>query len=169
MGFSITPFQYADFEQVREIYQQGIDTGIATFQTQTKNWPEWDAGFLPHSRLVAKNDNTNNHRVLGWATLSGVSDRCCYAGVAEVTVYVADHAQGKGVGKALLAALVEDSERHGIWTLQAGIFSSNHASIALHVSCGFRQVGVRERIGKLHGNWIDTVLMEKRSARVGVD
>lgn len=165
MDFSIRPFDRQDFERVKEIYQQGIDTGIATFQTEAKDWPDWDQGLLQHSRLVAANEN----QVLGWAALSGVSDRCCYAGVAEVTVYIGDNAQGKGAGKALLEALVASSEKEGYWTLQAGIFTQNEASIALHKKCGFREIGVRRKIGKLSGRWMDTVLMERRSQVVGID
>lgn len=165
MEFLISNFSREDFDQVRDIYQQGIDTGIATFQSQAKPWEEWDKSLLTHSRLVAKQGD----KVMGWAGLSGVSDRCCYAGVAEVTVYIGNDAQGKGVGKALLKALISDSEKNGFWTLQAGIFTQNTASIALHEACGFRQLGVREKIGKLNGRWMDTVLMERRSKTVGID
>ena len=165
MDFLITEFTRDDFAQVTDIYQQGIDTGIATFQTQTKSWQQWEESFLPHSRLVARRGKD----ILGWATLSSVSSRACYAGVAEVTVYVGSQAQGQGVGKALLNALVNESENNGIWTLQAGIFSTNEASIKLHERCGFRIVGVRKRIAQLHGRWVDTVLMEKRSERIGAE
>ena len=165
INFSIVPFTKNDFAQVRDIYQQGIDSGIATFQTVSKNWQEWDSGCHSHSRLVAKSDE----QVLGWATLSPVSQRACYAGVAEVTIYIAGKAQGLGVGKALLNALVEASEQQGIWTLQSGIFSVNQPSIRLHEACGFRVVGVRERIAQRDGKWFDNVLMERRSNKVGID
>jgi phosphinothricin acetyltransferase len=152
-----------DWPAVRSIYEEGIATGHATFETAAPDWPEWDARHLPHSRLVARADGA----VLGWAALSPVSSRCVYRGVAEVSIYVAARARGQGVGRALLAALIADSEQQGIWTLQAGIFPENLPSIALHRSAGFRTVGVRERIGCLGGTWRDTVLLERRSTVVG--
>lgn len=162
---TIHPMTAAHWPQVRAIYEQGIATGHATFQTAAPAWEEWDAGHLPHSRLVAvaADDDT----VLGWAALSPVSGRCVYAGVAEVSVYVATEAQGSGLGRQLLNALAADSEHHGIWTLQAGIFDDNPASLRLHAAAGFRTVGFRERIGQLRGVWRNTVLLERRSALVG--
>ena len=153
-----------DWDAVRAIYQQGIATGNATFETEVPTWGDWDAGHLPTCRLVARKDG----QVVGWAALSPASGRCVYAGVTEVSVYVAADARGQGVGKALLSALVEASEQEGIWTLQAGIFPENEASIALHKRCGFRVLGRRERLGQMDGVWRDVLLMERRSDVVGV-
>jgi len=147
---------------VREIYAEGIATGSATFETEVPDWKKWAEGHRKDCRLIAVDNN-----VLGWAALSPVSGRHVYRGVAEVSVYVAAAARGRGIGKALLEALVEQSESHGIWTLQAGIFPENSASIALHKSCGFREVGVRQRIGALKGVWRDVRLLERRSPSVG--
>jgi L-amino acid N-acyltransferase YncA len=165
MRFIIDKMSEQDWEQVRAIYLEGIETGHATFETQASGWEQWDAAHLPESRLVARAAKT----VAGWAALSPVSSRRVYKGVAEVSVYVGRNRRGEGIGKALLKALVESSERAGIWTLQAGVFPENRASIALHKSCGFRVVGVRERIGKMNGVWRDTVLLERRSSIVGAD
>ena len=148
-----------DWPAVREIYQAGIATGEATFDTTTPDWEAWDAGHLAEHRLVARVGG----QVVGWAALAPVSDRCAYAGVAEDSIYVASGGQGRGVGRALLAALVASAERGGIWTVQAGIFPENQASIRLHLACGFRVVGLRERLGQLHGRWRDVVLLERRS------
>jgi L-amino acid N-acyltransferase YncA len=161
----IRPLTAADWPTVRAIYAEGIATGTATFTTAPPEWAEWDTGHLPHSRMVFADPTTG--RVLGWAALSPVSGRCVYAGVAEVSVYVVADARGRGVGRALLAALVVESEQHGLWTLQAGIFPDNLASLTLHLGMGFRRVGYRERIGQLGGEWRDTVLLERRSAVVG--
>lgn len=152
-----------DWAEVEAIYREGIATGNATFETETPAWEEWDARHLRVGRLVVRDGSG----VCGWAALSPVSMRRVYAGVAEVTVYVAERARGRGVGKALLEALIEQSEQNGIWTLQAGIFPENAASIGLHTACGFRVVGKRDRIGMLRGMWRDTVLMERRSAVAG--
>jgi L-amino acid N-acyltransferase YncA len=152
-----------DWAAVRTIYAEGIATGQATFEVETPPWERWDAKHLTAGRLVA----VRGDRVLGWAALSPVSDRCVYAGVAEVSVYVAADARGKGVGRALLKALVTAAEGAGIWTLQAGIFPENAASVAIHSACGFRVVGVRERLGQLHGRWRDALLLERRSSVVG--
>jgi L-amino acid N-acyltransferase YncA len=148
-----------DWPSVKAIYAEGIATGNATFETEAPSWEQWDRAHTAH-RLVAEQDG----KVVGWAALSPVSDRCCYTGVAEVSVYVAERARGRGVGRTLLSALVESSERDGIWTLQAGVFAENASSVALHERCGFRVVGVRERLGQLHGVWRDVVLMERRAA-----
>ncbi|MGI8567360.1 MAG: GNAT family N-acetyltransferase [Pyrinomonadaceae bacterium] len=150
---------------VRSIYLEGITTGNATFETQAPVWESWDAAHLPHSRLVVRAGDT----IGGWAALSPVSSRCVYGGLAEVSVYVGGNHRGEGLGRSLLEALIVPSERNGIWTLQAGVFPENEASIALHAACGFREVGRRERIGKLSGRWRDTVLLERRSMIVGVD
>jgi L-amino acid N-acyltransferase YncA len=152
-----------DWDAVRAIYRQGIATGNTTFETEVPTWEGWDAGHLAACRLVASKEG----QIVGWAALSPVSGRCVYAGVTEVSIYVAADARGQGVGKALLAALVEASEQQGIWTLQAGIFPENEASIALHKRCGFRVVGRRERLGQMDGVWRDVLLMERRSDVVG--
>jgi phosphinothricin acetyltransferase len=162
---------------VREIYREGIATGYATFETELPDWEKWDSSHRKHCRLVALEPMEeevaelltpiDQLTVLGWAALSPVSARRVYAGVAEVSVYVAAAVQRRGVGKALLEALVQESEVNGIWTLQAGIFPQNRASIALHKSCGFRRVGVRRRIGKLGEVWRDVLLLERRSAKAG--
>lgn len=154
-----------DWDAVRAIYEEGIATGHATFEQSTPEWEQWNSGHLPSCRLIAK---ANSH-VLGWAALSPVSKRQVYVGVAEVSVYVAEQARGKGIGLELLTALVKASESHGIWALQAVIFPENKASIELHKRCGFRIVGTRERIGRMHGKWRDTVLMERRSSVTGFE
>jgi L-amino acid N-acyltransferase YncA len=151
-----------DWSAVRAIYQAGIATGDATFETAAPDWVDWDAGHLAEHRLVARLDG----RVVGWAVLAPVSDRCAYAGVAEDSVYVAPEAQGRGVGRALLTAVVASAEQGGIWTVQSGIFPENQASVRLHQACGFRLVGVRERLGRLHGRWRDVLLLERRSPRI---
>ena len=142
---------------MRTIFEEGIATGQATFETVAPSWDGWDGA---HSLgLVAEEDG----EVLGWAALSPYSPRPAYSGVAEESVYVAARARGRGVGRALLKALVDRSERAGIWTLQAGVFPENRASVTLHLGCGFRVVGVRERIGRLNGEWRDVLLLERRS------
>jgi phosphinothricin acetyltransferase len=138
-----------DWPAVRAIYEAGIATGNATFETAAPDWPAWDAAHLAGHRLVARIDG----RVAGWTALAPVSDRCAYAGVAEDSIYVAPEAQGQGVGRALLATVVASAEHAGIWTVQTGIFPENQASIRLHEACGFRVVGLRERLGRLHGRW----------------
>lgn len=153
-----------DWPAVRSIYLEGIATGNATFQQTAPDWEQWDEGHLRACRLVARGDAG----VIGWAALSAVSKRRVYAGVAEVSVYVGERARGQGVGKALLAALIEASEQEGIWSLQSGIFPENEASIQLHTRLGFRVLGVRERPGCLNGQWRDVVLMERRSKVAGV-
>jgi phosphinothricin acetyltransferase len=149
----------SDWPAVAAIYAEGIATGVATFETAVPEHAAWDAAHLAGHRLVAR----IGAALAGWAALSPVSARAAYAGVAEETIYVAEAARGQGVGRALLAALVADSEAAGIWTLQAAIFAENTTSLALHERCGFRVVGTRERIGRLHGTWRDVVLMERRS------
>jgi phosphinothricin acetyltransferase len=151
-----------DWQEVARIFEDGIRTGDATFETAAPSWAEWDAAHTEH-RLVAELDG----EVAGWAALSAVSDRCCYAGVAEVSVYVAASARGRGVGRELLEELIRRSEDAGIWTLQAGIFPENKASVRLHLVCGFRLVGVRERLGELGGVWRDVLLLERRSEVTG--
>ena len=149
-----------DWDSVRDIYLQGIATGNATFATNAPDWQQWDADHLPVCRLVARTGSA----IAGWVALSPYSRRKVYAGVAEVSVYVAASSRGQGIGAALMSALIEESERSGIWTLQAGIFPENAASVELHQRFGFRVVGVRERIGQMDGRWRDVVLMERRSA-----
>jgi L-amino acid N-acyltransferase YncA len=152
-----------DWAAVRAIYLEGIATGNATFAQTAPEWEEWDAGHLPVPRMVARSDAA----ILGWAALSAVSSRCVYGGVAEVSIYVAESARGRGVGRQLMARLIADSEAAGIWTLQAGIFPENAASIALHQRAGFRMVGARERLGQMNGRWRDVMLLERRSAVTG--
>lgn len=160
----IEAMQPQDWPAVEAIYREGIATGAATFETEAPPWEVWNSSHRVDSRLVARQEG----RVVGWAALTPVSGRCVYAGVAEVSVYVATAARGRGVGRALLEALVAASEAAGLWTLQAGILRENAASITLHERCGFRVVGVRERLGQLHGQWRDVILMERRSRVVGV-
>ena len=152
------------WKAVKEIYEAGIATGHATFQTAAPDLDEWTRSHLQHSRIIVKEDDD----VLGWAALTPVSGRCVYAGVAEVSVYVSNKARGKGVGKQLLQKLVEESEANNIWTLQAGIFPENIPSIKIHEACGFRLIGNREKIGKMNGVWRDTLLLERRSNKVGI-
>jgi len=152
------------WQAVRAIYLEGIATGDATFETEAPSWQTWDAAHLAFARLVAQRAGD----VIGWAALSPVSQRKAYAGVAEVSVYVAAHSRGKGVGRALLERLIHESEQNGIWTLQAAVFPENAATLAVHKRSGFREVGRRERISRLNGNWRDTILLERRSEIVGV-
>ena len=160
----IEPMQLGDWEQVRAIYLEGIATGHATFETAAPSWDAWDTAHFNFARLVARNGNA----IAGWAALSTGSQRCVYGGVAEVSVYVSHTQRHSGVGRRLLEALISESERNGIWTLQAGMFPENAGSLALHRRCGFREVGRRERIGKLNGKWRDTILLERRSPLVGI-
>jgi phosphinothricin acetyltransferase len=162
---NIREFKEPDFNSVKEIYQQGIDTGNATFQETAKSWLEWNNSMLPACRIVA----VENNDIVGWAALSPVSSRSVYSGVAEVSVYVANESFGKGIGKTLLTHLIGESEANNIWMLQAGIFPENKASIALHEKCGFRVLGIRDKLGKMKGVWRDVVLMERRSSIIGVN
>jgi L-amino acid N-acyltransferase YncA len=156
--------QDGDWEAARAIYREGIATGNATFETDVPDWEAWDKNHLRACRLVARADG----HVVGWAALTPYSSRRAYAGVAGLSIYVSASARGQGIGRALLSALIEASEQAGLWTLQAGIFPENAASLALHRACGFREVGRRERIGRLNGVWRDVVLMERRSEAVGI-
>jgi len=152
----------SDWEDVKLIYEKGISTGNATFQTSAPPWEEWDSSHLGTCRIVAE----ENGKLVGWAALTPVSSRCVYAGVAEVSVYVNPEQSGNGIGLALLEELVGLSEAEGIWTLQAGIFPENIGSLRIHEKAGFRTLGTREKIGKQNGVWRDTVLMERRSSTV---
>lgn len=165
-AYSLLPMIPADWNAVRDIYAEAIATGNATFETEVPTWEKWDNAHRKDCRLVAVETGAFR-KMLGWAVLSPVSTRNVYRGVAEVSVYVAAEARGRRVGTALLAALIGESETAGIWTLQAGIFPENAASISLHKSCGFRQVGIRQKIGRLGNAWRDTVLFERRSTIVG--
>ncbi len=164
MQLQISAMANESWPAVRDIYTEGIATGNATFETDVPDWTKWDGGHHKECRLLAKNDGG----ILGWAALSPVSTRQVYRGVAEVSIYVARSARACGVGKALLMALIEASERCGIWTLQAGIFPENVVSIQLHKLCGFGEVGMRHRVGQLAGVWRDVCLLERRSGIVGV-
>jgi L-amino acid N-acyltransferase YncA len=164
MDTIIEAMQNEDWDAVRAIYREGIATGNATFETDVPEWEAWDKGHLRACRLVAKVDG----QVVGWAALTPYSSRRAYAGVAGLSIYVSPTARGQGIGRALLGALIEASEQAGLWTLQAGIFPENAASLTLHRACGFREVGRRERIGRLNGVWRDVVLMERRSKVVGI-
>jgi L-amino acid N-acyltransferase YncA len=163
---TIKPLEQNHYPAIKEIYELGIATGNATFETKAPTWDEWDKNHLTKSRLVAVDENEN---VIGWAALSSVSSRCVYAGVAELSVYVHLNQQGKGIGKKLLEALIRESEKLNIWTLQAGIFPENKASLKIHEQCGFRKVGYHEKIGKMKDVWRDTILLERRSKAVGAD
>jgi len=149
----------ADWGAVSEIFQQGINTGNATFETTVPSWEKWDLSHIGPCRLIAESGG----RIAGWAAISPVSGRSVYAGVAEVSIYISELYRGIGIGSCLLARLVGDSEKEGIWTLQAGIFPENAASLRLHKKNGFREVGFRERIGRMNGIWRNTVLLERRS------
>jgi L-amino acid N-acyltransferase YncA len=164
MSLIIENMRAEDWQQVRLIYLQGIATGHATFETDAPDWVSWDEAHLPFARLVAR----DGELLVGWAALSKVSSRCVYAGVAEVSVYVSADQRGRGVGRLLLTGLIEASEENGLWTLQAGIFPENLASVELHKRCGFREVGRREHLGKLKGLWRDVLMLERRSQNVGI-
>jgi L-amino acid N-acyltransferase YncA len=154
----------AHWAEVKEIYEQGIATGNATFELNIPQWPDWDLAHLPFCRMVM----IENGEVLAWAALTAVSNRCIYSGVAEVSVYVAAKWRGRGMGKKILQELILESERNNYWTLQAGIFPENKQSIKIHEQLGFRVIGTRERIGLMNGRWRDTVLLERRSQTVGI-
>ncbi|MEM0931338.1 MAG: N-acetyltransferase family protein [Bacteroidota bacterium] len=155
----------SDWEKVAQIYGEGIRTGYTTFERQVPTYKALDEAHVKSCRLIAEDDG----RLLGWAALSPVSGRCVYGGVGEVSVYVAAKSRGKNIGKVLLEKLIAESENNGFWTIQSGIFPENRASIALHEKAGFRFIGKRERIGKIHGVWKDNLLFEKRSDKIGID
>ena len=156
----------ADAGAVLAIYQAGLDTGEASFETQAPDWAAFDAARLAGHRYVARDPGAG--KVLGWVAVSAVSSRCAYAGVVEHSVYIGPGARGRGVGTALLRTLVRSTERAGIWTIESGIFPENAASLRLHRNEGFRVVGTRERLGRHHGRWRDVILLERRSPAVGV-
>lgn len=164
MRFTIAPFVSDDWERIRSIYLEGIATGNATFETEAPSWEQWDSAHLVEARLAA----WDGAIMLGWAALAPVSKRQVYRGVAEVSVYVSAISRGQGVGRALLEAIIAESELLGMWTLQGGTFPGNAASLKLQESCGFRIVGRRERVGFMNGVWRDTILTERRSRVVGV-
>jgi L-amino acid N-acyltransferase YncA len=163
MPVEIDAMTRSDWPGVADVYRKGLATGHASFETDVPDYAAWDAAHLTEPRLVARLDGA----VVGWAALSPVSDRCVYGGVAEDSVYVAPERGGHGIGRQLLTELVYRAERAGIWTLQAGIFPENAASLALHARCGFRVVGYRERLGRHQGVWRDVLLVERRSDALG--
>jgi len=160
--FRITNMTAEAWPEVEKIYMAGIATKNATFEQKTPDWENWDNSHRSDCRLVA----SLGPKIVGWAALSNVSDRCIYSGVAEVSIYVDPEFQGRGIGDKLMKALIAESESHGIWTLQAGIFPENEKSLQLHSRNGFRIIGTRERIGKMDGLWRDTVLLERRSGKI---
>lgn len=162
---SIRTMDPSDWVQVAAIYKEGIDTGMATFETQVPNYDKWNSSHLIHCRFVGLYED----KIAGWAALSSVSNRHVYRGVAEVSIYIGQEFRGMGIGKVLLRHLILESEKDGFWTLQSGIFPENKASIKLHESLGFRKMGKRERVGNLKGRWIDNVLFERRSTKIGVE
>lgn len=164
MEIIFRPMTPDDWKNVSEIYRQGIETGNATFQQEIPTYTDWDNGHLKNCRIVAIKDN----EVAGWAALTPVSGRCVYAGVAEVSVYVADKNRGHKIGHKLLEKLIIESENEKLWTLQAGIFPENIASLKIHEALGFRKIGHRERIGQMNGIWRDTILLERRSKLIGI-
>ena len=153
------------WQEVSEIYKEGIETGMATFEKEIPTWETWDLNHLKEGRLIA----LMNHKMAGWAALSLVSSRCVYGGVGEVSVYVAHKFKGNNVAKELLEKLIQESEKNGLWTVQSGVFTENIASIKLHAKLGFRKIGYREKIGKLDGVWKDNVLFERRSKLIGIN
>lgn len=155
----------ANYSQVKNIFSQGITTENATFETQAPNYEAWDKSHLKFSRISLYDED----KMVGWAALTAVSDRCVFEGVAEVSIYISTHFTRKGYGRVLLNKLIEDSEVNGIWTLQSVIMIENVASIKLHEDCGFRIVGYREKVGKLNGKWRDNILMERRSKKIGIN
>jgi phosphinothricin acetyltransferase len=164
MDYIIDEMTFTDWGQVSRIYLEGIQTGKATFQTTAPSWEDWNKGHLNFCRLVVRNDA----EVLGWVALSPTSSRCVYRGVAEVSIYIGQKFRGQGIGKILLEKVVSLSEENGLWTLQSGIIRENISSIILHKKCGFREIGIREKVAKMgNGDWHDVVLMERRSKTVG--
>jgi L-amino acid N-acyltransferase YncA len=164
-NIEIYPMLPNHWKDVARIYEQGIQTGFATFEKEIPTWEKWNEAHLERCRLVAKYPK----EILGWAALSPVSSRCVYGGVAEVSIYIAANQRGKNIGNILLQELIVESEKNNLWTLQSGIFPENIGSIKLHENHGFRQIGFREKVGKLDGVWKDNVLFERRSKTIGID
>ena len=165
MELRIREMNSQDWLRVAEIYEAGIKTELSTFQSEVPSWEDWDSGHLSSCRIVALAEE----KVVGWAALSAFSPREVFRGVAEESVYIAEEFKGRGIGKMLMNCLIEESEKAGFWTLMARIISENNASIELHKKCGFREVGYREKIGRMkNGRWHDVVVMERRSKKVGV-
>lgn len=166
MDYKIDEMIQSDWEQVGNIYLEGIKTGKATFQTDVPTWENWNNSHITACRLVIRSGDN----VLGWAALSPTSSRCVYAGVAEVSIYIGEKYRGLGIGAVLLTKLIKLSEEKGFWTLQSGIVRENAPSIALHKKCGFREIGIREKVAKMNNEkWMDVILMEYRSKTVGID
>ena len=165
VNMKIAPLEERHYKEVARIYREGLETGIASFETEVPDWKTWNNKFSPNCRLVA----LEGKRVIGWCALSPVSKREVYKGVAEVTIYIDSAYRGKGVGRDLLESLINASEQAGYWSLQAGIFPENDASLKLHKKCGFRVVGIRERPAQRHGVWYDNVLLERRSTKIGLN
>ena len=165
MNYQIRPMQPEDGEKVIEIFEEGIAGGNATFDQRAPSWEVWDQKFFNVCRFVLE---TEDHEILGWAALQPVSNRDCFKGVAEISIYMKNAAQGKGFGSMLLKKLVLDSEEHQFWTLQSGIFPENEPSIIIHKKLGFREVGRREKLGQMNGVWRDIILLERRSKIVGI-
>jgi phosphinothricin acetyltransferase len=166
MKYKIEEMESSDWEEVKNIYVEGIKTGLATFQTEAPTWENWDKSHLQSCRLVARSESS----ILGWVALSPTSSRSCYAGVVEVSIYIGEKYKGQGIGKSLLTSIIKQSEENGIWTLYCAIIRENIGSIVLHRKCGFREIGIREKIAKMSNEaWHDVVLMERRSQVVGID
>ena len=166
MEYIIEKMMNADWKQVAKIYLEGINTGMATFQRSVPTFEDWNNSHISSCRLVVR----LGENVLGWGVLSKTSSRCVYSGVAEVSIYIGEKYKAQGIGKDLLTQLIKVSEENGFWTLQSGIIKNNISSIALHKKCGFREIGIREKVAKMNNkNWLDVVLMERRSKIVGVD
>jgi len=164
-SIKILPLIPKHWVEVKKIYEQGLKTGIATFETESPNWEEWNQSHLSICRFVA----IQEEKVIGWVALSPVSSRCVYGGVAETSIYIDEKFQGKGIGKMLLSEVIASSEENNYWMLQAGVMPANIGSIKLHESMGFRIVGYREKISKLNDVWMDNIFLERRSKVVGID
>lgn len=165
MDYKVEKMESEDWEQVKDIYLEGINTGIATFQNEAPTWEAWDKGHLKIGRLVAR----SRDGVLGWVAIAPTSSRCCYEGVVEVSIYIGEKYRGHGIGTSLLKKLIEESEESGIWTVYCSIIKENYGSIEMHKKCGFREIGIRERIAKMpNGTWHDVVLLERRSTITGM-
>ena len=165
MNITFREMKATDWMSVAEIYKEGIETGIATFQQIVPTWEEWNAAHVLDCRIVAEIDN----EISGWAALSSVSARAVYSGVAEVSVYVGNKYREQQIGTKLLESIIHESECHGYWTLQSGIFPENSASIAIHKKSGFREIGYREKVAKMNNVWRNTILFERRSTVTGVE